>query len=981
MSSAKEKKYAKRMRNQPSSVSLTPDIGDRPGQHGARGNVPPHRDSHPGSSGQHQRFSGQSRGGGRSGPGDAHLVPKYLTATMFAQARAAEINAMVKAVSVKTSNCLVFQSLPRHMRRRAMGHDIKRLPRRLREIAKKELEKSLQQKKEQSKAKCRKARRRHGNLLLEFNQRQRKNKWMETHIWHTKRFHVVKKWGYCLPDRPTMKCYRACYRAMTNHCLLEDLSYLCCLEMIGEEHNLLRSLSRLCSTDTGPSFAAVLCLSGRRQGSLVMYKADRYPEEALGPVTFIWKPKNLPEVPSGERQLWIWMHPAMKQDVLKELRQVCLCEETPDNAVCKPEPALASQQEEQRDVTKSATRKRKRRDQDGEKAVPVKKIVGDGTRDTVDPYKWTSKDGLITITDLTLEIVRYRLVGPLSHCVLADALRAAPLHEQTIEDPGSGPHSWWKDFCRNPDNVNLHHQQESIFQLLQGLNSPAQVPPGTILGFTVGDPRLNLPRKRTKSTPNLENYEDGNKVRTLRMDGVPAECAQSLIWSCDIRTKATDEKISEQEINRLRSELLVPGSQLSLGDKESKIPVLLIQQPGKVTGTEHPGWASGWDICLPKGWGMAFWIPFVYQGARVGGLQQDLQRSQFMGSPYIPGDFPDSPAGAQSAKDTEMCLLNKYKRRPPAKRTNFIKHGILAPFRCPWEQLTMEWMARARTSTRSPAHTEGSTDQGDTKEPESEVAEAMQVVPSFKAETCLPLTSEGEQNTCTEVGKCEDLFSVVRDKKILWQLSECCSQSLRMSRGSRSSTPTSHDLASLFNPALRRLPRSLVWVRLSMLTKGSPELHALISIPTDQDLSQISKQKNFPGPQEPKHGDAFKKKILKLKKERKKEKAKKKESRVGEEGAVKPIPKEEVLQKDDLTFGLWPEPLPELTTHCDRVLIGFVTQGNFSLTAGCGEALGFVSLTGLTHMLSRQPTERKGLVLVRNPSSFQHRFARLFIDV
>lgn len=85
-------------------------------------------------------------------------------------------------------------------------------------------EKSLQagsKKKEQAKNKSRKARRRHGNMLLEFNRRQRKNKWLETHIWHAKRFHMVKKWGYCLGDRPTFKCYRSSYRAMSSHCLLQ----------------------------------------------------------------------------------------------------------------------------------------------------------------------------------------------------------------------------------------------------------------------------------------------------------------------------------------------------------------------------------------------------------------------------------------------------------------------------------------------------------------------------------------------------------------------------------------------------------------------------------------------------------------------------------------------------------------------------------------------------------------------------------------
>ena len=57
----------------------------------------------------------------------------------FAQARAAEISAMLKAVTQTSSNSLVFQTLPRHMRRRAMSHNVKRLPRRLREIAQKEV--------------------------------------------------------------------------------------------------------------------------------------------------------------------------------------------------------------------------------------------------------------------------------------------------------------------------------------------------------------------------------------------------------------------------------------------------------------------------------------------------------------------------------------------------------------------------------------------------------------------------------------------------------------------------------------------------------------------------------------------------------------------------------------------------------------------------------------------------------------------------
>ncbi|XP_073488122.1 ribonucleases P/MRP protein subunit POP1 isoform X2 [Aquarana catesbeiana] len=970
MSNAKEKKYARRMRNQPSNVSF--DQGDRTPQGYGRGYFPQQRG---GTSGQQQRGPHHSQGphtGGGRGRGDFNegpQIPKYITASMFAQARAAEINAMVKAVSQKSSNSLVFQSLPRHMRRRAMGHDIKRLPRRLREIAKREMEKSVHQKKEQSKSKCRKARRRHGNLQLEFNRRQRKNIWLETHIWFTKRFHMVKKWGYCLAERPTMKSYRACYRAMSNHCLLQDLSYLCCVEVTGKEEELLKALSRLCSIETGPTFAAVPCLSGRRQGSLILYKADKYPDEALGPVDFIWKPKSIPESSCEIRQLWIWMHPALKPDILKELRLVCVCEDRPDNAVYTPSLPADPPQEEKPATVKKAGKKRKMQDKEGEKAVPVKKIIGDGTRDCPDPYQWTSTQTSITIQDLTMEIVRYRLVGPLSNCVLNDALHPAPVHKKT-ED--RGPHSWWEDYSQHSDNL-LHDQQSSLFHLLQGITSPAQIPPGTVLGLTVGDPRVNLPKKRTKSVPNLQQYEDGEKVRSLMVNGVPVECSQSLIWSSDIRSQVTDNKITEQEVNRLRSELLVPGSRLDLGNKESKIPILLIQHPGKAKGRDRLGWGSGWDICLPKGWSMAFWIPLIYRGVRVGGLQQALQHFQYMGSPHVPGDFPDSLAGVQSALEKESQLLEKYTKRPPAKRTNFIKHGILAPFLCPWEQLTREWEMRAGVELdRSVLKDDHGSEAGaklerSVQEEDQATEEQLHHPKDINLESGSIVSTE--QNL-VEVGPKEAQgFSVLRNKKMLKMLS-----ALFDPYGRNTSHTPSSELQSLVNPILRDSPRALVWVRLAMVTKGSPELHSLICIPAQEDFIQLKKDKLFAGPQEPKHSDPFKSKIVKQKKERKKQKSKSKH-----EGSEKMEINADLSVSDQLTLGLWPSPIPEVTTHCSRLLFGYVTHGDFSMAAGCGGALGFVSLTGLLHLL-QQTSDKIGIVLLRNPSSLQYRFAKLIID-
>ncbi|KAJ7337995.1 hypothetical protein JRQ81_010521 [Phrynocephalus forsythii] len=949
MSNAKEKKRAKKMKNQPSSVTIPFDSG--PGhnevyfQNG--GNRTPQRKK------QEMRFetSQQSFSNQRV----SHEIPKFVTVSPFVQARAAEIKAMLKAVTQKSSNTLVFQSLPRHMRRRAMSHNIKRLPRRLRELARMEAEKPEHQKKVLPKSKCRKARRRHADLVAAFNRRQKKNIWLETHIWHAKRFHMVKKWGYCLGERPTTKCYRACYRAMTNHCLLQDLSYYCCLELIGKEEELLTTLARMCNVDAGPTFAAVPCLAGRRQGSLTLYRIDRYPEDALGPVTFIWKPRSVSGEPSQTRQLWIWTHPAFKQDILAELKAAFQCSEPIET--CNPEPVEpAPQEESKREVVEKTSRKRKKKDQEGETAVPVKKIIGDGTRDPGQPYGWASNTTGIMISDLTMEIVRYRLIGPLSHCVLTETLKAASVPTE-LDSADSEINSWWLKSCRDPDQVSLHCRQEAIFELLQGLAS-SDVPSGTVVGLTVGDPRVNLPKKRSKAMPHPEKYQEDEKVKQLIVGGVPAECAQSFLWDHSICKSVTENKMPEQELNRLRSEILVPGSRLDLGPRESKIPVLLVQHPGKTAGEDHSGWGSGWDIYLPKGWGMAFWLPF---------------------------DYPDCPAGIQAAKELESNLLEAFKRRPPAKRTNYIKHGTLSPFLFPWERLTQDWEDRNKTDRKKIPAPVVDTEACDVEE---EVLGAQEVESPVTGKLDENVHGQSmlmdEEEKMTDACKRDEVlsrhaFCVLRSRRLLRQVSVWClplsGKKRRIQRlASRQNQGELTEEAAL--PICRRYPRALVWVSLSLLKRGSPELHAMICIPTQEDILQLGKDQQFCGPQEPKHSDRFKSELSNRKGRKKgKRTVEAKECRGADAG------KETQSEHGDLVLGLWPDPLPDVVSHGSRLLLGAVTQGDFSLASGCGEALGFVSLTGLLRMLMEQPEDKKGLVLLRNPTSLQYRFARLTVEV
>ncbi|XP_064499851.1 ribonucleases P/MRP protein subunit POP1-like [Pseudopipra pipra] len=260
-----------------------------------------------------------------------------------------------------------------------------------------------------------------------------------------------------------------------------------------------------------------------------------------------------------------------------------------------------------------------------------------------------------------------------------------------------------------------------------------------------------------------------------------------------------------------------------------------------------------------------------------------------------------------------------------------------------------------------------------------EVEETMEITSSEGALKPEDVTSTHDLGERDET-KTSD-FIVLRSEKLLMQLSAWCYPTAGKDRRIRliSRLGQKEMTEDVFLPILMSYPRALVWVNLSLLRKGNPELHAMICIPTEGDLLHLSKDKLFCGPQEPKHRDIFKDKVQRQKEEKKK---KKKGGTKALEGDPLSVPDKDTTEDhEDLILGLWSDALPDVTSHCSRTVLGYVTRGDFSLAAGCGEALGFVSLTGLIYMLYNQPADKKGLVLLRTPASLQYRFARLTIEV
>ena len=65
----------------------------------------------------------------------------------------------------------------------------------------------------------------------------------------------------------------------------------------------------------GITIEAKDCLGGCRSGEVILYQSYSYPTNAIGPAQFIWRPDHT----TAQRQLWLLVHPAITDVLLKEI--------------------------------------------------------------------------------------------------------------------------------------------------------------------------------------------------------------------------------------------------------------------------------------------------------------------------------------------------------------------------------------------------------------------------------------------------------------------------------------------------------------------------------------------------------------------------------------------------------------------------------------------------------------------------------------
>ena len=202
---------------------------------------------------------------------------------------------------------------------------------------------------------------------------------------------------------------------------------------------------------SGLTFGAKANISGTREGTTIVYKYDRYPCGAIGCVSYLWKPlSNQDDSEDNNRQLWVWCHPSCYSELWDQLN-----------------------------------------------IMGTSKVDTDKDSDVIEKQQ-TFFTGDVTVTSLKDKLNRHRLTGPAANQIIYEVLQPANILKKESNN------HWWQKYYHNSSLSLAFTQQGEFIESLGTTSSPGEYMPHSVIGITVGDPRISRPDKRVKITQNME---------------------------------------------------------------------------------------------------------------------------------------------------------------------------------------------------------------------------------------------------------------------------------------------------------------------------------------------------------------------------------------------------------------------------------------------------------------------------------------------
>ncbi|KAJ5437815.1 uncharacterized protein N7458_008813 [Penicillium daleae] len=586
-----------------------------------------------------------------------------LDVAAYAAARAFEIQALEDGMQ-RSKNALTtraFQKVPRSLRRRTASHNVKRVPRRLRARAKREMvedntptvtarrrkssqimrirleaARRLQNLNAKSKNRRLAARTKRDNenkatakeegshtfniaprvpkikkgklsrpppADAKYRKRQRCKNWLPTHMFHAKRAHMATTkdpiWRFAIPLSPTEKSYRPTHRARgARGAVAWDMSYMSTVQLEGTE----------------------ACIEAVLRG--IGVNSD----EAWGAKGKKWR--------AGTRSLQAWAFE--KQQPARPIAPITL--------IWCVQPKVEDVEMVDADKA-SATLKKPRR----------KLFIR--VHPSAFLQLWTDlleiskrQNPPVMVEDLRFEIGSIEITGPGS----TEALLA------TLQ-PVIGP-----------DGLTAQSPEATWLSLL-GVSNPSSLPRNALLSFSVSDPRLQFPPRSLKVPDNESHMND---LAVLLSTWSPDQTqGTSSLFDRPSRLAAIRQLPSQKAINRRRA-LAGPGKYPAAQSTDPQIPVMIFTSRPQARSKRNTAPGS-WTVLLPWKCVVPVWYSLMFYplssggNPRFGGLKEQQQLAFEAGEGWFPGDFPGTRAGWEWSQREAEKSRRQWERRPKGRRVEF----------------------------------------------------------------------------------------------------------------------------------------------------------------------------------------------------------------------------------------------------------------------------------------------------------------------
>ncbi|WOK97407.1 ribonucleases P/MRP protein subunit POP1-like [Canna indica] len=562
--------------------------------------------------------------------------PRILNVQKFAESRAPELNSLHSIISTRLNNDFRIR---RDKRRRTTGHKTATKNHRgskRRKLGSGDGSQPENQDNQKTKKVPRRIRRRmefQNNPPSGFVTSGEGTKRLRTHLWHAKRFRMVKRWGFYLPLglHGRGRGSRAVLRWSKRGALVHDASYCLPIQIEGPEEYIVAIL-RLVLFPLSPTPS-----SGAYYENSMLYYVGAPVSKFIAPIIYMWRPlsgdDHITVVKDGVfnnssiRKLWIWIHAAAYDEGFDVLNNACQMQmhEFGANVNC----ITLQGQIARLDVM-------------GSKATDMlKKILHPVPQSSTNPQ------------------IRKSLV--LSH---AEKLPSHSILSLTVSDPRDLPSCGIED-TNNELSTILESDMPREDSFCASPDSGGIFIPDT---RSLWDCDSNLCPPIPESILCKEKHD--RRLKTFYLEPCNSNLYSS-IGECILCKKKSD--------GHLKDFYLEPCSHGGAATEEKDASlrccsILLLKH------AQHGSFSAGWSIILPLSWVKVFWMSLVSHGFRAIGLRERRWVACNSGLPSFPSDFPDSKAYSSFMADEAAASARESELRPPAVRP--LKVPIPPPWNC-----------------------------------------------------------------------------------------------------------------------------------------------------------------------------------------------------------------------------------------------------------------------------------------------------------